>query len=192
MAKRILLAGVLGGLALFLWGGLSHMVLGLGDAGMQYLPQQQPVMQALQASVPQSGFYMFPQGDKAGNLPADKIGGAHGLLIYHPSGASGMRPGQLLNECILNIVLATLAAYLLSLAPGLSGYAARVGFIVVVGLITTLMTHVEYWNWYEFPVTYTVANIFDNIVGFLIVGLVAAAFVKPLGTRIAALPARAA
>ena len=66
MTKRILLAGIVGGLALFIWGALSHMVLGLGDAGMQYLPQQQPVMQALQASVPQSGFYMFPQGDKAG------------------------------------------------------------------------------------------------------------------------------
>jgi hypothetical protein len=188
MAKRILLAGVLGGLALFLWGGLTHMVLPLGAVGMDYLPQQQPVMQTLQASVPQSGFYMFPQGDKAGNLPADQVGGAYGMLIYHPSGAASLRPGQLLNECILNIVLALLAAYLLSLAPGLGGYAARVGFVVVAGTITALMTHVQYWNWYGFPISYTLANIFQNMVGFLIVGLVAAAFVKPTETRVVAMP----
>jgi len=35
MAKRILLAGVLGGLALFMWGGLAHTVLGLGTVGIQ-------------------------------------------------------------------------------------------------------------------------------------------------------------
>ena len=192
MAKKILLAGIVGGLALFVWGGLSHMVLGLGEAGMQFLPQQQPVMQALQASIPQSGFYMFPQGDKAGNLPANEAGGPYGLLIYHSTGASGMRPAQLVNECILDIVLATLAAYLLSLAHALGRYAARVGLVFVVGLIAALMTHVQYWNWYAFPTTYTVANIFDNLIGFLIVGLVAAAFVKPVVTQVVSMPARAA
>jgi len=190
--KRILLAGLLGGLALFFWGALSHMALGLGDAGMEYLPQQQPVMDALKASVPDSGFYMFPQGDKAGNLPADKIGGAWGLMIYHSEGASGMRPMQLLNEAILNIALAFLAALLLSLAPQLTGYWSRVGFVFLLGLLPAFMTHFEYWNWYGYPTTYIVANIFDNVVGFLCVGLVAAAFVKPQPAGIAAVPAKAA
>src|SRR5215831_10099993 len=126
MAKRILLAGVLGGVALFVWGALSHMALGLGSIGMEYMPHQQLVMQAMNASVSQPGFYMFPRADAKGNLASEHVGGAWGLVIYHPTGASGMRPGQLLNECILNIVLALLAAYLLSLAPGLSGYRARV------------------------------------------------------------------
>ena len=54
------------------------------------------------------------------------------------------------------------------------------------------MTHVEYWNWYEFPSKYTIANIADNLIGFLIVGLIAAAFVKPGEARSQAMPARAA
>jgi len=192
MTKRILLAGVLGGLALFVWGALSHMVLGLGSVGMAYLPQQQLVMQAMHASGSQPGFYMFPRGDAKGNLPAEQVGGPWGLIIYHPTGASAMRPGQLLNECILNIVLALLAAYLLSLASGLSGYRARVGFVVVLGTIVALMTHVQYWNWYGFPTSYTGANILQNILGFLIVGLVAGAFVKPSVARVMTMPARAA
>lgn len=192
MAKRILLAGVVGGFALFLWGGLAHMVLGLGEVGIQYLPQQQPVMDALKTSVPQSGFYFFPQADAAGKLPAEKAGGPYGFMVYHASGAGGAITGQLVNECILNIVLALFAAFLLSRAPALNGYVSRVGFVTLLGLMVGLMTNVQYWNWYGFPLSYTVAGVAIDIVGFLIVGLIAAALIKPSAPRIMAVPAKAA
>jgi hypothetical protein len=192
MAKRILLAGVLGGLALFCWGGLSHMVLGLGSVGIQYLPQPQPVMDTLKASVPQSGFYFFPQMDGAGKVPPDKAGGPYGIMIYHSAGAGGSMGGQLANECLLNIVLAIFAAYLLSLAPGLNGYVARVGFVTLLGVVVGSMVNLEYWIWYGFPLSYTVAAIAEVVVGFLIVGLIAAALVKPPADRLVAMPARAA
>lgn len=38
MTRRILLAGVLGGLAMFLWASVAHMVLGLGSLGIQDIP----------------------------------------------------------------------------------------------------------------------------------------------------------
>lgn len=192
MARRILLAGVLGGLALFLWGGLSHMVLGLGQVGVQNLPQQQTVMDTLKASVPQSGFFFFPQVDSAGKVSPEKVGGPFGIMIYHSSGAGGSMTGQLINECILNIVVALLAAFLLSLAPGLAGYVPRVGFVTLLGLVVALMTNVQYWNWYSFPLNYTVAAISGSVIGFLIVGLIAAALVKEPEQRIMALPAKAA
>jgi hypothetical protein len=192
MAKRILLAGVLGGLALFLWGGLAHTVLGLGTVGIQNLPQQQLVMDALKASTPQSGFYFFPQVDAAGKVQPEKAGGPYGIMIYHSSGAGGAMTAQLINEFVLNVVLALFAAFLLSLAPGLSGYGSRVGFVTLVGFMVGLMINVEYWNWYGFPLSYTVAGIFVAVVGFLFVGLIAAAIVKSPARRIMAVPARAA
>jgi len=192
MAKRILLAGVLGGLALFMWGGLAHMVLGLGTVGIQYLPQAQPVMDTLKASVPQSGFYFFPQMDAAGKVPPDKAGGPYGIMIYHNAGAGGSMGGQLVNECLLNIVLAIFAAFLLSLAPGLNGYVPRVGFVTLLGIVVGSMVNLEYWNWYGFPLSYTVAAIAEVVIGFLIVGLIAAALVKPPVDRIMAVPAKAA
>jgi hypothetical protein len=187
MTKRILLAGVLGGLGLFVWGGLSHTVLGLGDAGVQSMPQQEPVVQAMKTAMPQSGMYVFPQGDKPGTLRADQVGGSWGILIYHPTGATANVGPQLARECILNIVLATLAAFLLSRAS-LDRYISRVGFVAVAGLITALMTNVEFWNWYGFPTKYTVSNVIDNGIGFLIVGLIAAAFVKPMEARAISMP----
>lgn len=187
MIKRILLAGVLGGFGLFFWGGLSHMALGLGDAGVQFLPEQEPLMQAMKTAMRQSGMYLFPQGDKPGTLRADQVGGAWGILIYHPDGATESLGPRLGRECVLNIVLALLASFLLSRAP-LPNYFSRVGFVVVAGGITALMTNVEFWNWYGFSAKYTVANVVSDVIGFLIVGLIAGAFVKPTESRVLTMP----
>jgi hypothetical protein len=191
MAKRIILAGILGGFALFVWGSLAHTVLGLGQVGVQALPQQQPVMDTLKASVPQTGFYFFPQPDSAMKLPPDKIGGPYGILIYHPAGAGASMTGQLMTELALNVFLALFAAFLLSLASGLTGFASRVGFVTLLGLIVGLMTNVQYWNWYGFPTSYTVAAVFIDVVGFLVVGLVAAGLLKPRTPLIVEMPAAA-
>ncbi|HTR64694.1 MAG TPA: hypothetical protein VMH85_02895 [Terriglobales bacterium] len=178
--KRILIAGIVGGIVLFLWGGLSHMVVGLGEVGVQNLPQAQPVVDALRNTTPQPGFYFFPHVDRASQkMDPGAAGGPWGIVIYHPSGASQMMTGQLVNECILNIVQALLAAFLLSLAPRLRGYAWRVGFVFVLGILAAISTNVEYWNWYGFPANYTGAIMLDRLIGFLVVGLIAAALVKP-------------
>lgn len=193
MAKRILLAGILGGVALFFWGGLSHMALGLGEVGVQGLPQQQATLNGMKASIENPGLYYYPQGDGKGHLSPTEMNGPWGILIYHPSGASFAMSRYLTNECILNIVQALIAAFLLSLATGLGGYVSRVGFVAGVGLLAAMGISVEYWNWYGFPANYTVATVADKFIGFLIVGLVAAAFVKPAATRIqAVVPAKAA
>jgi hypothetical protein len=69
---------------------------------------------------------------------------------------------------------------------------ARVGFVTLLGVPVALMSNVESWNWYGYPLNYTAATILENLIGFLVVGLVAAAFVKPAGQRMTAVPARAA
>jgi hypothetical protein len=192
MTKRVLLAGILGGVALFFWGGLSHMVFGLGSVGIQNMPQPQSVMQAMQASITQPGFYFFPAMDSSGQVPADQMNGPNGILIYHPTGTMKMMPGQLLTECILDIVIALIAAYLLSLVPGLGGYLARVGFVVLLGVLAAVMINIQYWNWYHFPTNYTLATIADKVIGFVVVGLVAAAIVKPAAARLETASSRAA
>jgi hypothetical protein len=190
MAKQILLAGFLGGLALFLWGGLAHTVLGLGRVGVQNLQQPQPVMAALKMSDAQSGFYLFPQADASGKVAPENVGGPYGMMIYRTTGAGGSMTGQLVNEFILDIVLALFAAYLLSLASGLTGYLSRVGFVTLLGVTVGLMLNVEYWNWYRFPLSYTIASIAIVVVGFLFVGLMAAAIVNSPAQRIAVVPVK--
>jgi hypothetical protein len=190
MAKRILLAGILGGLALFVWGAISHTVLGLGNVGMQNI--QKPVYDSMKATISQPGFYFFPEMDKAGTIADEYKGGPVGILIYKPAGAGAPMTGQLINEFVLNVVQALIAAFLLSLVAGLTRYPQRVGFVFVLGLLGATATNVEYWNWYGFPGSYTLAAITDDLIGFMIVGLIVAAFVKPASGSMQVVTSKAA
>jgi hypothetical protein len=60
----------------------------------------------------------------------------------------------------------------------LASFASKLGFVVAAGLLAALATNISYWNWYGFPLTYTAAYMTTEIVGFICVGLVAAAYLK--------------
>ncbi len=44
MTKRVLLAGLLGGIAMYVWTAIAHMILPLGEAGIQEIPNEQAVL----------------------------------------------------------------------------------------------------------------------------------------------------
>ena len=196
MAKRILLAGVLGGLAMFIWASIAHMVVPLGSTGVREIPNEANVLGAMQSSLGQtSGLYIFP-GLGAGPNPTTAQRNAamkdygpklaanpSGLLIYHPPGAKGITGGKLGLEFLTEVVETLLAVFLLA-QTRLESYAGKVGFIVLVGIIAALATNIPYWNWYGFPGNYTAAYMTTQIVGYLSAGLVVAAVMKnrePLG-----------
>src|SRR6266496_6530909 len=61
MTKRTLLAGVLGGIAMFIWTSIAHMLLPLGEAGVREIPNEQAVLASMQANIgDKSGLYLFP------------------------------------------------------------------------------------------------------------------------------------
>jgi hypothetical protein len=196
MAKRVLLAGVLAAIAMFIWSFVAHMVLPLGYTGVRELPNESAVLSAMQSSIGQtSGLYLFP-GLGAGPSPTSAQRNAamknyepklaanpSGLLIYHPPGGTGITGGKLGLEFLTEFVEALLAVILLA-QTRISSYAGKVGFITLVGMVAAVTSNIPYWNWYGFPGNYTSAYMTMQIVGFLVAGLVAAAVVKnrePLG-----------
>ncbi len=186
MAKRVVIAGILGGVVIFLWGYLAHTVLGLGEVGLKELSNEQAVVGALRASTSEPGFYFFPGvGMTTGASPEQMraamqktAGGPYGIVIWHPSGAEYITPRRLGVQFGLNVVQALFAAILLSCATGLSSYVSRVGFVLLAGLLAALSTNIEYWNWYSFPSNYTLGYMATQIIGFLLAGFVVAGFVK--------------
>ena len=48
---RIVLAGVLGGIVMFLWTSIAHMALPLGEAGIGQIPNESVVLSAMQSSI---------------------------------------------------------------------------------------------------------------------------------------------
>jgi predicted secreted protein len=60
MSTRVLLAGILGGIAMFVWTTIAHMVLPLGEAGFREIPDEQSVVGAMNSAIgDQAGFIFF-------------------------------------------------------------------------------------------------------------------------------------
>jgi len=190
MAKRVVIGGILGGLTMFVWLFVAHEFLPLGELGVGEIPNEGPVLSAMQSAIPQAGIYLFP-GMGLGPSPTMQQRNAampaymkkyeqspHGMLIYHP--ASGAYPfgAALGREGALNLLEGLLAAWLLSWAVAGRAYSERAGFVVILGALAAVTTNVEYWNWYGFPGNYVAGYMVTQIIGFVLVGLVVAAFVK--------------
>ena len=60
MAKRVVIAGILGGLTMFVWLFVAHEFLPLGESGVGEISNEAPVLSAMQSAIPQAGLYLFP------------------------------------------------------------------------------------------------------------------------------------
>ena len=72
MTKRIIIGGVLAGLAMFMWGAVSHMALGLQESGIKQFANETPVLAALKSEIKEPGFYFFPGMDTSPNMTKEQ------------------------------------------------------------------------------------------------------------------------
>lgn len=181
---RIVLAGILGAIAMFVWTSIAHMATPLGYMGLRQIPNEAPVIAAMQRSIgDHSGLYIFPWTDPKDPKMMEKYAkimpvSPSGLLLYRPpSGATGMTK-ELVYEFGKELIEALIAAFLLGWA-GIAGYLGRAGFVTLVGVGASISTNVSDWIWYKFPCDYTLAAIAITLIGYFAAGLVMAAVVKP-------------
>jgi hypothetical protein len=183
---RILLAGVLGAIAMFIWTSIAHMILPLGEAGIREIPNEQAVLAAMQTSIGDtSSLYLFPgpglgpdatkeQKEEAmKQMNAKMAANPSGLLMYHPPGRQFSLGRGLGIEFATELLESILAVFLLA-QTSISGFGGRVGFVFVTGILAAIATNISYWNWYGFPTVYTASYVLIQIVGFFCVGVVAA------------------
>jgi hypothetical protein len=184
--KNILLAGLLGGLTVFLWGFLSWVVLPWHNATMHAIPNEDAVITAMQQTIPSSGVYLFPampmsHDDPAQKAYADKCAkGPIGMLFYTREGMDAMRASTFIIGYLLFVFSALIAAALLSMTMDkLPGYGTRVIFVTLLGVFVASEGHLSAWNWVHMQFGYAVVGAADAVIGWLLAGLVIAAFVKP-------------
>jgi hypothetical protein len=97
-----------------------------------------------------------------------------GFFLYHPAGSRPMNMGKYLTvEFITELCEALLAVWLLAQTRIIT-FGGRLGFVTAAGIMAAIATNVSYWNWWGFPTVYTASYMFIQVVGFFLVGLVAA------------------
>ena len=167
MSTRLLTAGLLAGLGMYVWGMFSHMALPLGDLGIQTLPDEASIATLLKDKIKEPGLYYFPfEKDmaKAEILLKER---PRGLLTFTPHTvpfSMGFNLGvQLVNDLLLGLLL----AWLLSKVT-LPGLGEKLAFGVVLAVLATLSYLMPYWNWYGFPLTFVLAGACDALMATLI------------------------
>jgi hypothetical protein len=193
---KILLAGIFGGIAMFIWTSIAHLLLPLGEAGISEIPNESAVLSAMQSNIgDQTGLYIFPRMGVGKNatgqekneamkqMAAKAASGPSGLLMYHAT-----RPftfGKWMGiEFATELLEAILVVFLLAQTQ-IAGFGGRVGFVLVAGIMTAIATNVSYWNWYGFPSVYIGSYMLIQIIGFFVVGIVAALVLRKTSLRAA-------
>ena len=183
---KILLAGILGAIAMFIWTAIAHMVLPLGETGVAEIPNESAVLSTLQSNIgDQTGLYIFPgmglgkdasrqaKSEAMKHMNEKLAANPSGILMYHAPGRPFAFGKALGIEFITELIAAILVVFLLA-QTCIETFAGRVGFVLTAGIVAAIATNVSYWNWYGFPTTYTASYMLIQIVGFFIVGIVAA------------------
>jgi hypothetical protein len=173
MNGRIGVAALLGGLVVFVWGALSHMVTELGEMGVQKLPNEAPVLAALKEHAPAGGLYLFPFEEDESKWEAAYADNPSGIASYAPAGtplAFGRRLGL---EFVTNVVGTLFAVLLLGGAGALATVAQRVLAGAALGAFASISINASYTIWYNFPTAYLVGQTLDQVVAWVLGLLVA-------------------
>lgn len=191
MLKRIVLAGVAGGIALMAWAFIGNGMLGFqARTQMRWLAEERAVYDVLKAAVTEPGAYVVnPALDANHEFPAgEPVFGIRYAGFGHE--AAGLAT---LTGLALTFATALLAAWLLGLASARvqERYRRRVGFIALVGVLLVVADCLPGFGIGGFPAATALAIAAFQLGAWLLAAVVMAwAFGNP-GVPAAAIPAAA-
>ncbi len=172
---------------MFVWGFLVWAVLPVHKDAIHVLPNEDAVVAALKQSNAGPGVYFFPAMP-----PSDATAevrqayeekyrvGPVGMLSYNPAGLDPMMAKQFIYGFVIAFLSAALVAWFLTRSTAYAGtYVNRVAYCGMFGVFLTVASHLVTWNWLAEPNDWTVAWIIDSVAGWVVVGLVIAAIIKP-------------
>ncbi|QWT21241.1 hypothetical protein KPL74_04385 [Bacillus sp. NP157] len=175
---RLVIAAVIGGLLMFLWGAFAHMVLPLGELSMKAPLDETRMLDTLRTALPpQPGIYVVPHFDMAMRNDDKAVqayiakteANPYAFIVYQPQGRNPMDMGHnLFHQWFSD----TLAALILALVLMTAGAGVRRGLVFGLGfgVFAWLSISVPYWNWYRFPMPFTFGYLAEQGIGWLIAG----------------------
>src|SRR5438552_937538 len=145
MNTRILLAGILGGIVMFIWNFIAHDWLPFGEMGIRQFREDAPLLEAMKTNLGEAGgLYMFPahqagpnatrqEKQDAMNRAMEKMStGPSGMLLYHPARQLGF--AKLLGiQFATDLVEALLVVFLLA-QTRINSFVGRASFVFFAGV----------------------------------------------------------
>ena len=183
--KKIIIPSLLAAVVIFVWSSISWMVIGWHMIDIFNLPDES-VVQQMDATITEPGIYIYP------GYPTDEseagmeawtnkhLAGPLMFMVYEPNGSDPMPAGMFIKGFLLNFITAFFASVLLfmTLAQNPS-FWRRVTFVVMLAVFAGFMFPFSEWNWWSYPLGYTLINVADGILTWFFAGMVLAWKIKP-------------
>ena len=177
--KKLILSGIVGGLIVFAWEMISWMVMPWHGSTMENFKSPAVVQEILVANADKNGVYLIPACPKKDGSKAtkDEMAKSHeqmskgpfALVVMSPQGIGSMN-GLMAKGLGIQILSALLITGLL-LRTKIKSYFSRVGFVVTVALVAVTLVVLPNWNWWGFPLPFTLVGTADILIGWLLAGL---------------------
>src|SRR5258706_13278876 len=154
---RLILAAGLGGIVMFAWGAVSHMVLNIEGAVVKPMPNEGAVSAAMKANISEPGVYLMPGLDMTKPLSAEEKTawaakykeGPTAMLIYQPTGDDVFTPKQFGTQLASDIGAALVGSIILLFAG--VGFARGVIISTLIGIGGGGGLLLSYGNWSKLP-----------------------------------------
>ena len=177
--KTLLKGGILGGLILFAWSGISWMYIPWHAKTFNTFENETEVTKVIAAHAPKSGVYALPGMSNyqktATKNDATDAAEKKGPLVFASIRLENNPPmGRLLaNELIIQALAAFLVTGLMTRIKGVS-YMGRVGLVTLFGLAAGVVSYLPLWNWFGFSLPYIAVGMADLLIGWYFAGFVIA------------------
>ena len=152
-------------IALFAWQMLSNTLLGWHEATLSTFAEPDIVVAAMNASAPESGMYYHERGIVAAVS-----------MVPGVTDKSALMSGMLVRQIALNLVACFLLALVVARRrPGPLQAALLCGG---VALAAGVVLELSNWNWYGFPLAYSLVNVLDAAINVALAGAILGWFVQ--------------
>lgn len=178
---RIVIAAIFSSVILFVWGFVAHTFLPLGEMGVRVPTNESAVLEAVKSGAQAPGIYILPYvsaeewGDEAAMAVFAEKAKAEPfvyMVVSPPYGDPMQMTPQLTKQFVCVLFGSLIAAWLLAATAW--GFAARVVGATAMGVFAWAVSIAPMWNWYRFPNEFLVANFIEQVVGWLLGGIVIA------------------
>ena len=177
MVKRVAIGTLVGAVILYAWGMLSHTVFPYHLAVMHKVSDEEGLREYLGNLNLEPGFYYFPHWEIASDEAGMKVWteafkkGPNGSLFLTRGGDPQMAKsfiGGFVRDFLSALLVAVMCATAL---PRINRTILKIFFVAAFGVFTSNFTHLKFWIWMDYPLDYTLANCFDAVVMWTLVGI---------------------
>jgi hypothetical protein len=189
MLKSLVFGTVAGGLVAFFWSWVSWGVLPWHETPLLKFQNEAEVTAVIASHTTASGMYLLPGKTPTEGMTSEQKKGAEAadaekmqnqpilLAAIRRNGFGSIAHGLII-QLLCQMAAAFLLTWLLLQTSGLN-YARRVIFLAVAGLTASVIVDLPNWNWWGFSSAYTLVNLADFTLTWLLAGLAIAKVAKP-------------